>query len=473
MRYDPVKAPCLHIVWRWVGVAAIFACLLVVTACALKRPPSATEIRDQQLTHAPAPPAWTASGAAARPVSAGWLATFNDSTLDALVGEALTYNADLQVAASRVEQAAAYAKAAGAAIYPAVNLLARGGGDLSGDNSGLQGGLVSASWELDLWGRVRAGRAAAAMQYASTEADFVYARQSLAALVAKSWFLAIEAHLHTSIAEDMVHAAERLAELARERRQVGAGNEYDVVVAEANLGNMRDALSGLQLAYTQALRALEVLLGRYPSATLVTASALPDLPAPVPAGLPSELLERRPDIVAAERRVAAAFHQVEEAKAARLPQISLTASVSSISSDLFVLTDRDNPVWSAGASLLAPIYQGGALQAQVEIRTAEQKQALAEYARAGLHAFSDVENALSSEFTLTTREKYLAKAVADNARAVELAEVRYRVGTSDLRAVSQQQLALFTERTTLLRVQSEALVQRVNLFLALGGGFSQ
>jgi outer membrane protein TolC len=183
------------------------------------------------------------------------------------------------------------------------------------------------------------------------------------------------------------------------------------------------------------------------------------------------LLERRADVVAAERRVAAAFNRVEEAKAARLPKISLTASGSNISSDLFVLQDRDNPVWSAGASLLAPIYQGGALQAQVEIRTAEQKQALADYARVGLRAFGEVENALASEFALTAREQILAQAVADNARAAELAQVRYRVGATDLRAVSQQQLALLATRTTLLRVRSEARVQRVNVHLALGGDF--
>lgn len=165
------------------------------------------------------------------------------------------------------------------------------------------------------------------------------------------------------------------------------------------------------------------------------------------------------------RSATTAFNRVEEAKAARLPKISLTASVSSISSDLFVLRDRDNPVWSAGASLLAPIYQGGALQAQVEIRSAEQKQALADYARIGLRAFSEVENALSGEFALTARERILAQAMADNARAAELAQVRYRVGATDLRSVSQQQLALLAARTTLLRVRSEARVQRVNLYL--------
>jgi hypothetical protein len=195
------------------------------------------------------------------------------------------------------------------------------------------------------------------------------------------------------------------------------------------------------------------------------------MPAPVPAGLPSELLERRPDLIAGDRRVAAAFNRAGEAQAARLPRISLTAGVNTISSDLFVLKERDNPVWSAGANLLAPIYQGGALKAQVEIRTAEQRQAVAEYARLALRAFGDVENALASEFAAREREEILTRAVMQWDRAVGLARVAYEVGSIDLRPVQQQQLGAYASRSALLRVQSEQRVQRVNLHLALGGGF--
>jgi outer membrane protein TolC len=195
------------------------------------------------------------------------------------------------------------------------------------------------------------------------------------------------------------------------------------------------------------------------------------MPEPIPAGMPSELLERRPDVVAAERRVAAAFYRVEEAKAARLPRISLTASGTSVSSELFVLKNHSNPVWGVGASLLMPIFTGGALESQVEIRTAEQKVAVGDYGRIGARAFGEVENALSSEFTLDARGAVLRQAEAENQRALELANVRYRVGSSDLRAVEQQQLAVYAARTSLLRVESEQRVQRVNLYLALGGGW--
>ena len=459
------------------SVLAVAFVVAALAGCALKKPPEPAELTKQSLPNLQVPQAWTAAGGA--PSAAGtvgeqpWLAAFKDTQLDALVQEALKYNPDLQVTATRVEQAAAYVKVAGATLLPQVNALARGGGALSGDSSGLEGVGIFANWELDLWGRVRAGREAARDQYTSVALDAEYARQSLAALVAKSWFLATEARLQKAIAEEMAGSSEKQLALTQDRLRVGRGDEYDVALSKANLATFRDSVRSLDLAYQQALRALEALAGRYPAATVQVPAQLIALPGPVPVGMPSELLERRPDVIAAERRVAAAFYRVEESKAARLPRISLTAAVTSISSELFVLKDRDNPVWSVGASLTAPLFTGGALTGQIDVRTAEQKQALAEYARIGSRAFGEVENALSSAFALEDREVILTETVAANARALELANVRYRVGVGDLRAVQQQSLALHAARTALLRVQVERLVQRVNLHLALGGSFTE
>jgi len=456
------------------SVLAVAFVVAALGGCALKKPPERVELTKEALPNLQAPAAWTAPAGAAGTASAvasAWLATFRDPQLDSLVEEALRYNPDLRVAATRVEQAASYVKVAGATLLPQVNALARGGGALSGDSSGLEGLGVFANWELDLWGRVRAGREAARDQYTSAALDAEYARQSLAALVAKSWFLATEARMQKAIAEEMVGSSEKQLALAQDRLRIGRGDEYDVALSKANLATFRDSVRSLDLAHQQAVRALEALAGRYPAAALQVPAQLATVPGPVPVGMPSELLERRPDVIAAERRVAAAFYRVEEAKAARLPRISLTAAVSSISSELFVLKDRDNPVWSAGASISAPLFTGGALQGQVEVRTAEQKQALAEYGRVGARAFGEVENALSSAFTLDDREAILTESVSANSRALELANVRYRVGVGDLRAVQQQALALHAARTALLRVQAERLVQRVNLHLALGGSF--
>jgi NodT family efflux transporter outer membrane factor (OMF) lipoprotein len=399
-----------------------------------------------------------------------WLAAFGDPQLDALVREALLYNADLRVAAGRIEQAAGYARLAGSTLYPAVNLLAHGGGKLGGDNSGISGVGIFANWELDIWGRARSQAAVGSAQYQAVQADAEYARQSIAAMVAKSWFLATEARMQRATADEIVRTSEQYLGLARDRQRIGSGDEYDLVVAQASLDTYRDAARQLALSEQQALRAIEVLVGRYPAAALEVPAALPKPPA-VPVGLPSELLERRPDVIAAERRVAAAFNNVAEAKAARLPKFALTAGVSSISSEVFVLKEQNYPVFSLGANLTAPIFNGWALQANVEIRTAEQKIAIADYGRVASRAFSEVESALSATFAADEREELLGRAVASNARAVELAQTRLRVGSGDLRAVLQQNVTLYGARTSLVRVQSERLVQRVNLNLALGGSF--
>ena len=259
-----------------------------------------------------------------------------------------------------------------------------------------------------------------------------------------------------------------------QRQKVGAGSEQDVALARASLGNYEDTARQVRLAHQQSLRALELLLGRYPAAELAARPDLSKLPGDIPAGLPIQMLERRPDMVAAERRVAAAFNRVGEAKAAQLPRIILNANIAGIDSDILQLKDDfENPTPGAGAKIIAPIYQGGALRTQVRIRTLEQKEAVAKYAQAALRALSDVENTLAAGRTLTQREEVLRQALADNERALALAQTSYRVGRGDLRAVQQQQLNVQAARLALLRVESEQLAQRVNLHLALGGSFQR
>ena len=251
--------------FRIVGLACLLAGLLIaVPGCRLKNPPDAAAIKEQALPRFRMPGEWTAAGATAGTVADNWLATFGDEQLSEAVREAILHNADLTVAASRVEQALLYAKLAGAKLYPSVDVLARGGGKLSGDQSGLQGALLTATWELDLWGRIRYGRAAATADAASARTDFEYARQSIAAQVAKTWFLITEAALQAEVARGTIQDSESLVRLAEARARIGAGNEEDVHVARASVGSYRDALRQIELAREQSRRALEILLGRYP-----------------------------------------------------------------------------------------------------------------------------------------------------------------------------------------------------------------
>ncbi|MBE2215361.1 MAG: efflux transporter outer membrane subunit [Opitutaceae bacterium] len=458
-----------------IHIPTLSACAgaILLAGCATKSPPSAQELRDQTGTLSTIVPAdgWK-GGATAGPVADNWLATFADPQLDALVAEALANNPDLKVAATRVEQAGEYVAIARGALWPTVGVYASGGENMGGGDA-LQMITVRASWEIDVWGRVRYGRNAAEASYQSVQADFAFARQSLAATVAKGWFTATETLLQIRIAEQMVAAAQELVNLAGKRHQVGIGTEQDVALARASLGDAQDSLMQVKLAHEQAKRALELLIGRYPAAELAARDSLLRVTTPIPAGLPLEMLERRPDLVAAERRVAVAFNRVGEAKAAMLPKISINANVANLASDILELKqDFQNPAGGIGASLLAPVFTGGQLQAQVRIRTLEQKEATADYARVALRALGDVENALAAAQTLRDREAVLERTLGDHRRALELAQTSYRIGTTDLRAVQQQQLRVQSAELALLRVRSEQLAQRANLHLALGGSFA-
>ncbi len=458
----------------WMSAAALAAVACI--GCRIQAPPNGDDIRKSALPAA-LPQAWKAAPVPAGVIQDNWLTSFQDPQLTALVAEAVANNPDLRVAATRVEQANGYVDLAKAALRPAVNIFgtgglkAGGGGDLTG---ALQGIMLGVSWEADVWGRLRYARNAAEENYASAQDDMEFARQSLAAATAKSWFTATETYLQQQIAEEMVRSGEELAKIALQRAEVGAGSEQEVASARANLGNFQDALLQIQLAHQQALRGIELLLGRYPSAELQSRDTLTAMPGPVPIGLPLEMLERRPDMLAAEHRIAVAFNQIGEAKAAQLPKITLNASLGVLSSDVLQLKqDFSNPTGGAGARLLAPVYSGGALSAQVQIRKTEQRTAIAQYAGMALRAIGDVENALAAGETLSQRARLLDRVVAENRQSLDLAQSSYRIGKRDLRNVEEQQLTLYSARLALLQVRSEQLSQRVNLHLALGGSFDQ
>ena len=448
----------------------VLALALALGGCALKSPPSPADLRAQTLPAAAVPESWKA-GAPSGTFAAGWLASFQDPQLLALVDEALRNNPDLKVAAARIEQANATVAAVSGGLWPSVAAYGRAGGKVS-DGSGLTGAALTVNWELDLWGRVRSEQAAARAQYSATEADYAWARQTIAASVARAWFLASEARQQRQLAEQSVSATEKLLALEETRKRVGNADDSAVSNIREALVARRDAVAQLKLTESQSLRAIELLVGRYPAAEIEAPSRLTELPPDIPAGLPSQLLERRPDVIAAERRVASSFYRTEESKAARLPAIKLTAGANSIDSSLFVLQDRNNPVWSFGAGLLVPIFTGGTLQAQVDVRTAEQKAAVASYASTGQRAFADVENALASNIALTARKSLAERKLRENQRQVQLAQTRLKVGAGDMRAVINEELGLLGAQGELLRLQSEALVQRVNLHLALGGDFA-
>ena len=451
---------------------AIALAATLAAGCATSPEPTPDDTRAEALTNAQVPQAWSMRANAA-PVEAGWLATFRDPQLEALVAEALAHNPDLAMAAARVEQAEAQVDLASSQLKPAIGILGRAGSKPVSDLIAvLSGVMLRLTWEIDLWGRLRYQRNAARAQRDASGADFRFARQSLAASVARAWFLATETAQQAELANRMASDAERLVSLTDDRMRVGAGSETDVMTARASHANYRDAAQQVELAHRSAVRALEILVGRYPAAAIAARPDLAAFPGAVPAGMPMDALDRRPDLVAAQRRVAAAFDLVGAAKASFWPGLTLSAGYGRVSREAADLAQSsDQTTASTSATAVVPLYTGGQLTGNVRLRTAEQREAIANYARLALQALNEVETALDGETTLAMREELLQIAAADSRRAAGLTEESYRVGKSDLRDVMNRQLSANAAEVALLAVRRERLSRRVDLHLALGGEF--
>jgi NodT family efflux transporter outer membrane factor (OMF) lipoprotein len=414
---------------------------------------------------------WTAPEWDTGAVDDGWIARFGDAQLEALVDEAIANNLNLQVAAARVERAESIVELAETGLKPVVGAGAEvsriaGPEPLAGivpvEGTRHSGGL-NIAWEADVWGRIRAGISAAEASLEAARADYEGARLSIAGATAKAWFLALELHFQVQLTEQVVQVLTELTALVRKNFEVGAVSREDVYLVEADLAAAEEAVRKARAAQTQVVRALELLLGRYPAASLEASRGLVAVPPPVPAGMPSELLERRPDLVAAERRVAAAFRLEEQARLARLPRFTFSGGVGGASALTGVVANF-------ASGVIVPIY-APALKAQVAIASADQKAALAAYGQAVLRSLEEVETALFNDHIFGEREQFLAAQVENNRKAFAIQRKKLEVGQISALPVLQVQARLVGSQVLLTRVRNERLAQRVDLHLALGGSF--
>jgi NodT family efflux transporter outer membrane factor (OMF) lipoprotein len=454
---------------RWAG----FALAVLLSGC-LARPPQPAEVLQQALPEGTTVPAAWSTATSPDVVTNDWLASFGDPELDAVVTEAIANNPDLRQAAAKVEIAQQIVVVVGSRLKPQIGarIGAASTRDLGEDdtfNSNLEyAGLV---WEIDVWGRLRSQQAAAEQSAEATALDYDFARLSLAATTARSWYQVTEAGRLLAVAEQSVQIYTALLDLVRVRRDAGKVAEFDVVQASAALASAQSELRGAQEVYTEARRALELLLGRYPAAEIEARGDFVPAPPPVRAGLPSSLLERRPDLVAAERQVVAAFRREEAAKLALLPSIALTLDGGRLSDNLLSLLGLNPTLLHGVIGMEVPIYEGGRLRARIQIATAEQAGAVAGYGAAALQAFGEVETALTNEALFAERLQYDQAALADRTDAVRLAKIRYTAGASDLLTVLILQTAQLRSEADVIQLRNAQLANRINLHLALGGSF--
>jgi NodT family efflux transporter outer membrane factor (OMF) lipoprotein len=433
----------------------------------------------------PAPESWVARAAEAESVQGDWWLRFQSQDLNAVVEDTLQNNPDLRAAEARLAAAASLARIAGADRYPNLDLefaaarqrqnfvglpIPGSGGVLSRTFNNFGVGL-STSWELDIWGRIRAGHKAALEDVLSSAESLRAVRQSLAAQAAKAWFAAVEARQQLDLAQRTVASFKGTESQVRDRFERGVRPALDLRLARVNVAAAEANQHLWEQQLAQATRQLEILQGRYPDGRSKIVHEMPSLPGPVPVGLPAEMLQRRPDLLALEHRLVANGFRVDEAKAALYPRISLTSGIGTTSDELSDLLDSDFYVWNVIGNVLQPVFEGGRLIAGVDLAAAEEYEALSDYAGAVLRAYSEVETVLATEGHLADRVKSLGKAATEARAAERLSEERYRMGLEDFITVSESQRSALEAQSRQLTALRQQLDQRVDLHLALGGGF--
>lgn len=443
-------------------ILALILALLVSTGCKRNYDQSeATAAVSEEKTLAP--DEWSSNIKDSGKVKDGWIADFNDPMLDSLVAESMKNNPSLQAASARVDEANALAKQAGAALSPTVNL----GGQLSGNTEQRtaqpQGAGLAISWEADVWGRLSLGEKSAKTSAKAVQADYEFARQSLAAATARGWFLLCETDQQIEYLQSIVKILKNMVEIEKKKMKVGKVSMMEVSQIHAQLASAQEAVANAEIAKQEAGRSLETLIGRYPSDKIKGADHLTATPPPVPAGQPSSILDRRPDIIAAEDRVAAAFYAEKGAELLHLPRFTIQAGGG--------ISSLGDAIAGLAAGLFAPLYTGGKIEAQIDQATAVQKEAVANYASAALEAFKEVETTLTNENLLKIREDFLTQAVNDNQKTYELSMVQYKVGKIDMFEMLSHQTRWVGSEISLLNLKKERLNNCVSLHLALGGSF--
>ncbi len=408
-----------------------------------------------------------------------WASRFGDDTLNGLIEEAFESNIGLDAAKASATAAEAAARISGSLKSP--NLLL-------GFNPAKQQSRFSflnfqkietdthslslaSQWEVDLWGRLRASHAAGLAEFEAAEADVEALKLSISGQVAKAWFNLLESQSQYELAVDSAHSLEDKVMSLERRYDRGLATSLDLRLTRAQAASSKAVSQQRKTQLGNAKRALETLLGRYPSGKQSSEYLLPDMSESIPEGLSSDLVSRRPDLYAAERRLAASLSIQEAANRNWLPSLALTGSAGTTSSELSDLLNSDFSVWSIAGNFGSTLFAAGRQKAERDQAEAIVEGQFANFRLVAQAAFQEVENALSSEENLAKLTKETAIAAEENRKAEELAWEQYQRGLIDITALLDAQRRADESASQLVNVKNQRLQNRINLHLALGGDF--
>jgi multidrug efflux system outer membrane protein len=410
-----------------------------------------------------------------------WWDLYQDPTLSELIRVALTNNYDVRIAATRMEQALQAAHQTRSQYLPSAAYdgeISRGKNSFLGNPSpgrGTGDGILAATsafWEVDLWGRVRRLNESARAQFFASEEARRGVMLSLVGSVAEGYFQLLALDLELEIANRTTNAFSETARMFRVQKEQGIASQLDVARAEAALTSSAATIPELERQIAITENQINLLLGRAPG-TIDRHSKLHDqtMRPEIPAGIPSALLERRPDILQAEQTLRAANANIGVAAADFLPKIGLTVLAGKVSPELSAFTGGAANFWSIAGGATGPIFQGGALRAQYKQAQAARDQALLQYEQTALNAFHEVSDALISHEKLGAVRDQQVQAVAAFREAVRISTQRYMVGTSQYFEVLDAETQLFPAENALAQTELNQLLTIVQLYKALGGGW--
>jgi len=450
-------------------LALVLACAPLLSGCLLT-----TQMADTTGA-VDVPPVYRAAGKTRAALPApDWWRGFRSRELTDLVERAHLDNLDIAAAVARIEQADATTRIAGAPLLPLLTFdgsATRSGTGTTGSSNKFSA-VLNASYEIDFWGKNRAALRAAEFASVASRFDREVIVLSTVATVINTYFQILAAQDRLRIAHENVRAATRILGIYQERIAVGTATGLDIAQQQSLLAQQRAAIPPLDQQLRQNIATLAVLLGEAPARLTVRGGSLNSIvPQRVSPGLPSDLLLQRPDIREAEAQLSAANANVDSARAALFPSISLTGQGGYVSTALNTLFLPQSAIYSVAGSLTQPIFDGFRLLSQLDFQKARRTELLELYRKSILSGFADVERALIAIRDLAEQERLQSEAVVTARRAYELSETQLRVGTIDITTVLNTQRTLFTEQDQLVVVRLTRMQAIVSLFQALGGGW--
>lgn len=469
------RAPALRDAARWVAAACL---ALGSSGCLLT-----TDLPDPALD---VPPGYKAAGASNpldAPPTLDWWRGFRSGELATLMEEAQTVNLDIAAATARFIQADAQARVAGAPLFPSISgagqeAYSRTSGSSS---SGLTNGgrevvnyqaSLSASYELDFWGKNRDAAQAAEETAVATRFDRDVVALTTLTGVANAYFQVLSSQDRLRVAQRNIASAQRILDAIKQRLSAGTGNDLDVAQQESVLANQRALVPPLRQSLQQNINALATLVARPPESIRVAGGTLNRIAIPrVTPGLPSELLTQRPDIRRQEAQLASATANIGNARAQFFPSIQLTGNGGYQSSALVSLFQPHAAFFQLVGSATQPIFDGGRILGNFELAKARQDELLQIYRKTVVQAFADVDTALTNVRETTNKLRLQRDVVAASRRAYQLAGDQMRAGTADIVTVLNVQVTLFQAEDALVQAQLARLLAIVGLYQALGGGW--